>query len=336
MTRPVVVVSEPIHERGIELLERECDVRKVYYGDASDAEVAAALAEADAMILRRVPLPGDLLRQCPKLKVIAKHGAGLDSVDLSTATELGIVVSTCGPTNSISVAEHALTLMLAVRRRVPELDILTRQGRYHDRASLRNFPDMHGSTVGIVGFGNIGRAAAKMLGKGLGCTILAYDPVVDADTMRGAGAEKVELGELFRRADAITLHLPLTEKTRNLVDAEHLALMKPSAILVNTSRGGTVDETALISALEQGRLAGVGLDVFEPEPPSVDNPLFSLPNCVFSPHVGGYAESSMIGMAVEAAQSALAVLNGVAPQHVFNTDVLGHNRAGISVQRGAS
>ena len=329
-SRPVVVVSAPIHQRGLELLRADCDVREVHHGVVTDAEMAAALADADAMILRSVPLPGDLLRNCPRLKVIAKHGAGLDSVDLDVATELGIIVATSGNANSISVAEHAVTLMLAVMRRVPELDALTRTGGYRERERLTAFPDLFGATVGIVGFGNIGRSVAEMVGGGFRATVLAYDPMVSAEDIAAAGGEKVELDELLERSDVVSLHLPLTESTRHFIGGEQLARMKPGAILVNTSRGGTVDEEALAKALADGTLRGAGLDVFETEPPDVSAPIFAAPQVVVSPHAGGGTELARVRAATESAEAALAVLAGDKPRYVFNTDVLGHDRAGVS------
>ncbi|GAA3573646.1 hydroxyacid dehydrogenase [Amycolatopsis ultiminotia] len=323
--KPVIVVSAPIHERGIELLRPAFEVREVHHGVATEAEMAEALADADAMVLRSVPLPGALLRRCPKLKVIAKHGAGLDSVDLETATELGIVVATSGNANSTSVAEHALTLMLAVLRRVPELDAAVRAGGYRERERMTAFPDLFGATVGIVGYGNIGRDVAQLL-TGFRCTVLAYDPV-QAET---PGAEKVELDELLARSDIVTLHLPLTEGTRHLIGAAELERMKPGAILINTSRGGTVDEGALTKALATATIRAAGLDVFEQEPPDVSAPLFAAPNVVLSPHCGGGTELARVRSAVEAAEAALAVLRGERPRYLFNPEVLGHARAELS------
>jgi D-3-phosphoglycerate dehydrogenase len=326
MPNPVVVVSAPIHERGLDLLRGSCEVREVHHGVATEEELAEALVDADGVVIRSVPLPGDLLRRCPRLKVIAKHGAGLDSVDLAAATELGIVVATSGTANSVSVAEHAVALMLAVLRRIPELDTLTRAGCYHERTRLMRFPDLFGATVGLVGYGNIGKAVAGMVGRGFRCTVLAYDPLVSAEDMRADGVAKVGLDELLERADIVSLHLPLTDETRHLIGAEQLARMKPGAILINTSRGGTVDEDELTKALAAGTLRGAGLDVFEQEPPDTADPLFGSGAVVLSPHCGGGTEGAMMRAATESAEAALAVLSGRRPRYLFNTEVLGHTR----------
>ncbi|WP_181779310.1 hydroxyacid dehydrogenase [Pseudonocardia pini] len=325
MSKPVVVVSAPIHPAGLELLRPHVELREVHHGPgiaagASAEEFAAAMADADAVVIRSVPLPADLLRNSPTLKVIAKHGAGLDSVDLDAATELGIIVATSGNANSGSVAEHAVALMLAVMRRIPELDALVRAGGYRERERLSAFPDLFGSTVGIVGYGNIGRAVAEML-VGFRCEILVHDPFVE---------DSLSLDELLERSDVVTLHLPLTEETRHVIGAAELARMKPGAILVNTSRGGTVDEEALTKALADGTIRAAGLDVFEQEPPDVSAPLFAAPNVVLTPHAGGGTELARVRAATESAEAALAVLRGEQPRYVFNTAVLGHDRAGVS------
>jgi D-3-phosphoglycerate dehydrogenase len=330
MPAPVVVASAPIHERGLELLRGSCEVREVHHGVATEEELADALADADGVVIRSVPLSGNLLRRCPRLKVIAKHGAGLDSVDLATATELGIMVATSGPANSASVAEHAVALMLAVLRRIPELDTLTRLGRYHDRAQLMHFPDLFRATVGLVGYGNIGKAVAGMLGRGFQCAVLAHDPLMSDEDMRADGVEKVGLDELLERCDIVSLHLPLSDATRHLIGARQLARMKPGAILVNTSRGGTVDEDELTKALAAGTLRGAGLDVFEQEPPDTADPLFASRAVVLSPHCGGGTEGAMVRAATESAEAALAVLSGRRPRYLFNTDVLGHTRARLT------
>jgi D-3-phosphoglycerate dehydrogenase len=330
MAIPVVVVSAPIHERGIDLLRRSCQVREIHHGAATEAELADALSDADGVVIRSLPLPGDLLRRCPRLKVIAKHGAGLDSVDLVTATELGIVVATSGSANSVSVAEHTVALMLAVLRRIPELDRLTRAGDYHQRTRLMRFPQLAGATVGLVGYGNIGRSLAEMVGRGFRCTVLAHDPMVSIEDMRADGVEKVELDALLERSDIVSLHLPLTDATWHLIGPRQLARMKPGAVLVNTSRGGTVDEEALTRALAAGTLLGAGLDVFEREPPDIAGPLFASDAVVLSPHCGGGSEEAMKRAATESAEAALAVLSGHRPRHLFNTEVIGHTRAELT------
>lgn len=328
MSPPVVVVSSPINPAGLELLRSECEVREVHFGIASDAEMVQALRDADAVITRSLIVTPALLEQAPKLKIIAKHGAGVDTIDVAAATRLGIAVTNCGDANALGVAEHAVVLMLATLRRLPEIHGIVKAGGGFAERERMVFGDLWEATVGVIGFGNIGRHTASMCRLGFQSRILAYDPVVSRAEIAAEGAEKVdELDALLARADIVTLHLPLIPQTHHLIGRDQFAAMKPGAIIVNTSRGAVIDEAALVDALISRRIAGAGIDVFETEPPSPDNLLFKAPNVVLSPHIAGATLAARRRVATRAATAALDVLAGRRPQFLLNPEIIGRARA---------
>ena len=331
MPNPIVVVSSPINQVGLQLLQADCEVREVHYGVATPAELAQALRDADAVITRSLPVTAELLQGCERLQIIAKHGAGVDTIDVAAASQLGIFVSNTGDANALGVAEHAVALMLATLRRIPEIHgVVAAGGGFAERERMV-FGDLYEATVGLVGFGNIGRYTARMCRNGFRARIVAYDPTVSEQDMQAEGAEKAPtLEALLSQADIVSLHLPLTPKTHHLIGAEQFAAMQPHAIIVNTSRGATIDEAALHQALAERRIAGAGIDVFEQEPPSADNPLFRLSNIVLSPHIGGATLAARRRTATRAAQAVLAVLAGRRPEFLLNPEVIGRARARLA------
>ena len=254
----------------------------------------------------------------PALKVVARMGVGYEHVDVGAATRHGVAVAMAFGTNHDAVADHALALIAATAHRIAAYDRRVRDGRWGTLLHGR----LHEATVGIVGFGRIGRAVAKRC-LGFSMNVLVSDPVADADTVARLGYRLVELDELMRQSDFVTLHAPLTPDTRHLIDARRLALMKPGAILINTARGGLVDETALVDALQRGQVAGAGLDVFEVEP-LPDGPLRHLEQVVLTPHVGGLSAASLQAMAGRSAENIIALLRGrdPGPGLVLNPEVL--------------
>lgn len=331
MTRPIVVVSSPMNEAGIELLQKTCEVRLVHYGIHPQEQLVDALRDADAVITRSLPVTAGLLARCPRLKIIAKHGAGVDTIDVDTATRLGIVVANSGDANSLGVAEHAVALMLATLRRVPELHRGMTRGEGFAERERMVFGDLWEATVGLVGFGNIGRATGAICKGGFRANLIAYDPTLDEATIAAHGARKVaDLDALLAQADIVSLHLPLNPQTRHMIGAAQLATMQPHAIIVNTSRGGIIDETALAEALRGNRIYGAGIDVLETEPPGPDNPLFGLDHIVLSPHIGGATLAARRRTATRAAQAALAVIGGHWPEYPLNRDKLASPRAALS------
>ena len=261
------------------------------------ADVAGAIVSTD-------PFTADVLRTSPALQVIARVGVGIDSIDVAAATELGVALTTTPGANEDTVADHAIAMMLALLRRIPENDAGVRRGEWN-RTGPHTPLLLSGCTVGLVGYGHIGRRGRSPVGQ-VRCRIACdYDPAATGSESPPA----VELEELLSRADVVSLHCPLIPATRHLIDERALRLMRPHAVLVNTSRGGVVDETALLQALSEGVIAGAALDVFEVEPPH-NSPLLALPNVVVSPHVGGLSTTSIAEMTRRATASVIDVLEG--------------------------
>ncbi|GAA4338482.1 hypothetical protein GCM10023144_35610 [Pigmentiphaga soli] len=315
-----VVVADPMHEAGIDMLRREFDV-EVFSPAQSEAR-AAAVEQADAVIVRTFEVRAELMDRAPRLAAIVKHGAGVDNIDVAAATERGIVVANSGDANAPSVAEASVCLILAALRHTTRMHRAVVEGRYDIRWGLL-LEGISGKTLGVVGFGNIGRRVAAMCRDGFGMKVLAYDPFLSAGQVAEHGAAKAErLEDLLREADVVSLHASLSSQSHYLIGAPEIALMKRSAVLVNTARGGVVDEAALAAALSEGRLFAAGLDVYEHEPPGPDNPLFKLDNVVLSPHIGGATESARQLMATRAAEAALRALHGDAPEFWLNPQVV--------------
>src|SRR5437899_1176356 len=271
-SRPLVVVGAPLHKDAVSILEREC--RVILTEDPTEEAMIKTAAEAQGILFRGRPRSSaSLMEACKRLKVVGRHGVGLDSVDIPAATRLGIAVVVHAPgSNSQAVAEHALMLMLACTKRTLLIDKTTRRGDWGAKRIVGN-SELAGKTLGIVGVGNIGRRVAKFAGA-IGLRVLGYGKYVPGDEVRRRGAEPVKsFEELLPQVDILTCHTPLTPETKQMINAKTLALMKPGAIFVNTSRGPVQDERALFEALTRGHLAAAGLDVWEEEPTPLDNPI---------------------------------------------------------------
>jgi len=234
-------------------------------------------AEFVINVRARTPFGRDVLEQCPHLKLISIWGTGTDNIDLTAARELGIRVTNTPGVSAIAVAEHALTLMLAVARQIVQIDRQVRHGQW-PRAMVMQ---LHGKTLGLIGTGAIGKQLAS-LGKGIGCHVIAWSFHPEGDF-----AEWVSFEDIFSKSDIVSIHLRQSGETVGMIRREHFALMRPGAILINTARGAIVNEADLIDALETGRIAGAGLDVFDTEPLSTDSAFFRLPNVVLTPHSAG-------------------------------------------------
>ncbi|HJN93996.1 MAG TPA: D-2-hydroxyacid dehydrogenase [Dehalococcoidia bacterium] len=258
------------------------------------------------VLTNKVPLSDATMEQLPDLQYIGVLATGYNVVDVEAAKRRGIVVTNVPTYGTDSVAQHATALLLELVRQPALHAAAVRDGAWSESIdwcfSLAPITELSGKTLGIVGIGRIGRALAR-IGAAMGMSILAHDEYPpDAATLAGLDVEFTEMDDLFRRADAISLHCPLTSATEHLVNAERLALMKPTAVLLNTSRGPLVDNQALAEALEAGQIAGAGLDVLDVEPPPIDNPLLRAPHCIITPHVAWYAQASrqrLMDIAVE-------------------------------------
>jgi D-3-phosphoglycerate dehydrogenase len=318
VTRARVFIPDPIHADGVVRLAEHFVVCQPPAGDA--AARYDGFAEADAAIVRNIAVDRRVIDAAPRLKVIAKHGAGVDNIDLAAATERGIVVGNVPGGNADAVAEATVALMLAALRRVPEVHRLVVEGGYAARFTLQ-FGQLLGRTLGLVGVGNIGARVARICTGGFKMRVLAYDPGLPAAAVAERGAEKVDdLSSLLAVADVVSLHLPLTERTRHLIGAAEIAQMKPTAILVNAARGPLVDEAALAEALRKERIAGAGLDVLEVEPPDPDNPLLKLSNVVLSPHTAGNTVEAARQLALASADIVIAALGGRKPEGLLNPE----------------
>ena len=262
-----------------------------------------------------------LLARLPGLLMAASTGAGYDTADPAACTEAGVLLVNQAGGNAEGVAEHAVGMMLALLKRMPEAGAAMRAGRAADRGALMG-RELRGRTVGLVGIGHVGTRVAEILRLAFGCRVLACDPYLDAATIAARGAEKVEMPELLAGSDIVSLHLPLTPESRGLMDARAFARMKPGAIFVTTARGSIHDERALHQALASGHLAGAGLDVWEREPPPADHPLLHLPNVIATQHTAGVTHESRANIARIAALAFAEAAHGRLPPRVINPEVV--------------
>ena len=252
-----------------------------------EQEKIAVATGADFILVGGVPLSAAVIAAAPKARLIQKWGIGVDKIDLKAAAARGIPVAITAGANSTPVAEHAIALMLAVYRRIPYVDRKLRQGIWLKSENRSVSYQINGKTVGIVGFGNIARQVARRV-RAFNAKVIYYDTVRPSPEVEAElGASYRPLNELLAQADIITLHTPLTPETRNLIDARAFSLMKPTAIVINTSRGPVIDELALVDALKTGKIMAAGLDTFAKEPAEAGNPLFELENVVVTPHIAG-------------------------------------------------
>ena len=298
-----IFILDSFHPAGVDYAAKHAEVVRW-----DDPRVKDWPEEADAIMVRGTKIRAADLARAKKLKIIAKQGVGYDSIDVAAAKQRGILVVRTPGVNKEAVAEMALGLALAVGRRIAELDRRVRALEKMDRTRILGM-EMWGKTVGVVGVGNIGTLVAHKWRAAFECRVIGYDPYQEKLPI-----EKVErLEDLLRQADLVTLHVPLYQDTKPLIGAPELALMKPRAILVNTCRGGVVDEAALYEALKAGRLFGAGIDVWQVETPRVDSRLLELPNVVATPHAAGGTEETQIRSSLQVAEQAVDVLQGKAP-----------------------
>lgn len=313
-TAPVCWIMQPIHAAAHAILAMSgveiCD----------GAAFPAFPARVRSLVSRNAPITAELLNRLPELAVIAKHGTGIDAIDMAAATARGIPVVYTPGANAQSVAEHALALMLAVTKRVVAADRAVRADdfAYKYRADFR---ELHGLRLGIVGLGNSGRHLARMAGVGLGMQVAAHSPSVPDDIFRACGVERLDMPTLLARSDVVSLHVPARPGSERMFGRDAFAAMKPGAILINTARGSVVDEDALVAALAGGHLGGAGLDVFAPEPPAPDHPLLALDSVVLSPHAAGSTGAALERMARAVAEQVVDVLAGRQPAHLANPEV---------------
>jgi D-3-phosphoglycerate dehydrogenase len=308
-----ILVADPIAKDGIEILEAETPV-DIHTG-LDEASLLEVIGRYDALIVRsatRVTAP--VIESGHRLQVIGRAGVGIDNIDVDAATERGILVVNAPDGNSIAAAEHTIAMMFALARHIPQADASLRHHKWERRRFLG--VEVTGKVLGIVGMGRIGHEVARRA-RGLGMEVLAYDPYVSAAHAERQGVRMCELDELLSQSDFVTLHVPLTSVTRHLIGERELALIKPTARLINCSRGGVVDEVALHQALLEDRLAGAALDVFVHEPP-MESPLLENPKVVVTPHLGASTAEAQVAVAIDVAQQVLSALAGRPVAHPVN------------------
>ncbi len=333
--RATVLLPEPIEQEALALLVQR-GLNVLASPDKRPETVAGLMPRADAVVLRTgLRLDAGLIERGERLATISRTGAGFDNVDLPAATRRGAIVTSSIGANTQTVAEHTLALILALAKQLPLLDRETRAGNFRARYDYRP-RDLQGAALGVIGFGRIGRQVARLCAAGFGMEVLAFDPFLQPREQDRSWVSFCALEELLARADVVSIHVPLTEETRGLLDRARLAGMKKGALLVNTSRGGIIDEQALAQALDSGQIGGAGIDVFEREPPEAGNPLLAAPSAILTPHAAALTRECVVRMAVLAVQRVLDVLDGFLPDNVANPEVLEQERWKNLIPRGGS
>ena len=316
MDRPTVIVAEAIAAEGIDALGAVAEV--VDLVGAPRSAVLEAMPEASAIVVRSATkVDREMIEAAPDLAVIGRAGIGVDNIDLDAATEQGVMVVNAPNANTISAAEHTMALILAQARRIPEADRSLREGRW-DRKLFQGM-ELHGKTLGVLGLGKIGTLVAQRA-SAFGMTIVAYDPYVSEDRARRLGVSMQPLETVLAEADIVTIHLPRTPQTENLIDAGTLASMKPDARIINVARGGIVNETDLAAAVESGAIGGAAVDVFEVEP-TTDSPLFGVPSITVTPHLGASTKEAQGKAGIAVAEAVAAALEGELVLSAVNLDL---------------
>lgn len=316
-----VLISHRLHEDGMKVLEGKVNI--IITNNGNPREIANELVEADGVIIRIGAMDRRAILAAPNLRVIGRPGIGVDNIDLKTATEKGIPVVITPGANTLSVAEHTVALIFAAAKDIRFSDAETRKGNFNVRSRYQAF-ELERKNLGLIGFGAIGQEVARLC-QCLGMKVAVYDPFVNRETVNDLKLSYYEtLDNLLRESDIVSIHTPLTDKTKNLISGRELEMMKAGALLINCSRGGVVDEVELIRVLSQKRIGGAALDVFADEPLPKDHPLFQLENVILTPHMAAQTQEAASRMATRAARGVLAVLNGQKWPDVANPDVYYH------------
>ncbi len=316
----ILLIQQMYHPDGEALLRAGSQVEVVT--EDGFAALLPHLADAEAIIARTpVRVGADTIASAPRLRVISTSGYGTDNIDIPAATARGVVVVNNPGSAENSVAEHAVALVLGLAKKLTWSDAAVRAGRPWDFRRSFQAIELKGRTLGVIGFGQIGREVARKLHEGFGMEVVAYDPMLNASTLVPWARRAASVEELLPQADVVTIHCPLTPETRHLFDQRRLGLMRRGALLVNTARGPVVDEAALAAALRAGDLGGAGIDVYESEPPVAGNPLFELDSVILTAHTAGLTVESARQLALAAAAQVLATLDGVRPANLVNPEV---------------
>ncbi len=321
----LVVLTDHVFPDADAIIEEKvletADARLEIHECLNEDELLPIIRHADGLLVERAPITRKVLASMEQCRVVARYGVGYDCIDVQAATDAGIIVCNVPDYCVPEVADHTVALLLDLARSTFQLDSEVRRGIWDVYSGGKTNRRIEGQVLGMIGSGRIGRAVAKRA-MAFGLQVLVFDPYLDAPAISSFGAKKVDLEELLRSADFLTFHLPLTAETHHLLNADRIRMLKPTAYVVNTARGGLIDQNALTKALAEGRLAGAALDVLEKEPPEPNDPLLKLPNVILTPHAAFYSKGASQDLHRMAAEEVGRVLQGQRPHSLVNPKVL--------------
>ena len=298
-----ILIIQPIDKSGIEILENHPDYNFEIIDGTNLEEIKKKIIECDGISIRTAKLPAEVIKGAKNLKIISRHGVGYDNIDLEAAKEKNITISITATANAVAVAEHVMFMLLNISKRKDMYDKTVKSGRFNDRNKLPKTIELWNKNILIMGFGRIGKSLIKRC-IGFEMNVYVYDPFVSKEEIESLGGKKIEdLKEGVKKMDALTLHMPLNEKTKNIINYEVLKNMKKNCIIINASRGGIINENDLNKSLNENRIFGAGLDVFDTEPPDNDNPLLKNDKTFLSPHTAAFTEECMVRMGKETIQN---------------------------------
>jgi D-3-phosphoglycerate dehydrogenase len=314
-----ILVSDPLAQEGVEILEKEKEFQVDVKHKLPPEELKKIIKDYDALLVRsETKVTKDIIEEATNLKVIGRAGVGLDNVDLETASKRGIIVMNTPGGNTISTAEHTMSLILALSRNIPQADASTKRGEWERKKFMG--VELYGKVLGIIGLGRIGSEVSKRA-SAFGMKVIAYDPFLSLEKAKELAVESVELNDIYKRSDYITVHTPLTEDTKHVIDRKAIESMKEDVRIINCARGGIVDEEALLEAIKNNKVAGAALDVYEKEPPK-DSLLLKCEKIVLTPHLGASTEEAQVNVAIEIANSARDALLGCGIRNAVNVPCL--------------
>ena len=298
-----ILIIQPIDKSGIEILENHPDYNFEIIDGTDLEEIKKKIIECDGISIRTAKLPAEVIRGAKNLKIISRHGVGYDNIDLEAAKEKNITISITATANAVAVAEHVMFMLLNISKRKDMYDKTVKSGRFNDRNKLPKTIELWNKNILIMGFGRIGKSLIKRC-IGFEMNVYVYDPFVSKEEIESLGGKKIEdLKEGVKKMDALTLHIPLNEKTKNIINYDVLKNMKKNCIIINASRGGLINESDLNKSLNENKIFGAGLDVFDTEPPDNDNPLLKNDKTFLSPHTAAFTEECMVRMGKETIQN---------------------------------
>jgi D-3-phosphoglycerate dehydrogenase len=310
-----VLISDALSKEAVEILEKEKEFKVDVNTKLTPEELKKVIKDYDALLVRSATkVTKDVIEAAGKLKIIGRAGVGLDNVDVDAASKKGIIVVNTPAGNTISTAEHTISMMLALTRNIPQADLSVKKGEWERKKFMG--VELYGKTLGIVGLGRIGTEVAKRA-LSFGMKVMAYDPFLSADKAKDLGIELVDLKTIYKSADYITVHTPLTDETKHMISEKEFALMKKNVRLINCARGGIIDEDALVKAIETGKVAGAAFDVFEEEPPK-NSKLIKLDKVVLTPHLGASTEEAQMNVAIDVANTVRDALLGCGVKNAVN------------------